>query len=383
MHFRNKLPTNERAVRLSRKAEAVANRVVRRMDGARAKAGLGGRKAAYDDANYEFIGGAGETLRRRHYDKSLRLLWKAEAHAPWLGFEDCTREERALLQMAREAMRPDEEEALDRITQAEFRAQLKEHYSERERQAIVNVLTAIGHGEAYAWLVSAELLGEVKSTGARTALTMQVLEEAKHFVVLRALMRSFDVPIPRQSAWEYLLLENVFKLDGLEKLFGMNVLVEGIALSFFGLLAGCPGLEILQMFHLDEARHAALPSNYLAEFPMSEWEKRNPVARTRRLKLVLPALCLMPQLEPDLNELGIDAYEFGGSVVSKVSALAYRNGFYLPMPRWALLLALDAVFNTWCHATREDHSWTSFTGFDSTKLEALRRVERRVFFGAA
>jgi hypothetical protein len=231
--------------------------------------------------------------------------------------------------------------------------------------------------------VSAELLGQVQSTGARTALTMQVLEEAKHFVVLRALLRSFDVPIPRQSAWEYLLLENVLKLEGLEKLFGMNVLVEGIALSFFGLLAGAPGLEILQMFHLDEARHAALPSNYLAEFPMSDWAKKNPVARARRLKLVLPALCLMPHLEPDLNELGIDAYEFGGSVVSKISALAYRNGFYLPMPRWALLLALDAVFNGWCSATRQDHRWTSFTGFDSTKLEALRKVERKVFFGAA
>jgi hypothetical protein len=383
MHFPNKLHTNERAVRLSRKAESVANRVVRKADAARARAGLGGRKAAYDDASYEFVGGAGETLRRRHYDKSLRLLWKAEAHAPWLGFEDCSKEERALLQMAQESMKPAEREALDRITQDEFRDMLKREYSQRERQAIVNVLTAIGHGEAYAWLVSAELLGQVQSTGARTALTMQVLEEAKHFVVLRALLRSFDVPIPRQSAWEYLLLENVLKLEGLEKLFGMNVLVEGIALSFFGLLAGAPGLEILQMFHLDEARHAALPSNYLAEFPMSDWAKKNPVARARRLKLVLPALCLMPHLEPDLNELGIDAYEFGGSVVSKISALAYRNGFYLPMPRWALLLALDAVFNGWCSATRQDHRWTSFTGFDSTKLEALRKVERKVFFGAA
>ena len=285
--------------------------------------------------------------------------------------------------MAQKSMRPDERDALQRISQAEFTDMLKQEYSPRERQAIVNVLTAIGHGEAYAWLVSAELLGQVKSTGARTALTMQVLEEAKHFVVLRALLRSFDVPIPRQSAWEYLLLENVLKLEGLEKLFGMNVLVEGIALSFFGLLAGSPGLEILQMFHLDEARHAALPSNYLAEFPLSEWEKRSPVARARRLKLLLPTLLLMPHLEPDLNELGIDPYEFGGSVISKISALAYRNGFYLPMPRWALLLSMDAVFNGWCAVTREQHTWTSFTGFDSTKLEALRRVERKVFFGAA
>ncbi len=382
MHF-DKLPANPRAIAASRRAERLANRLVRRLDRTKDRFGLSGRKGLYDDSSYEFVGGAGELLRTRHYDKSLRLLWKAETHAPWLGFKDASKEERQLLGMAEKAMTADEKAAVERMGLPEFRAMLNREYTVREKQAIVNVLTAIGHGEAYAWLVSAELLGQVKSTGARTALTMQVLEEAKHFVVLRSLMRAFDVPIPRQSAWEYLLLEGVLKMDGLEKLFGMNVLVEGIALSFFGLLADAPGLEILKMFHLDEARHAALPSNYFTEFPMSEWEKRNPAKRLQRLKLILPALGLMPHLEPDLAELGIDAYEFGGSVVNKISALAYRSGFYLPMPRWALLLALDAVFNGWCAATRDEHSWKDFTGFDSTKNEILRSVERTVFFGAA
>lgn len=379
----DKLPANPRAIAATRRAEALANRLVRRVDRTKDRFGLRGRKGLYDDSSYEFVGGAGELLRTRHYDKSLRLLWKAETHAPWLGFKDASKEERQLLGMAEKAMSADEKAAVERMGLPEFRAMLNREYTVREKQAIVNVLTAIGHGEAYAWLVSAELLGQVKSTGARTALTMQVMEEAKHFVVLRSLMRAFDVPIPRQSAWEYLLLEGVLKMEGLEKLFGMNILVEGIALSFFGLLADAPGLEILQMFHLDEARHAALPSNYFTEFPMSEWDKRSPTRRVQRLKLVLPALGLMPHLEPDLAELGIDAYEFGGSVVNKISALAYRNGFYLPMPRWALLLGLDAVFNGWCAVTREQHSWTDFTGFDSTKNELLRSVERTVFFGAA
>jgi hypothetical protein len=378
-----KLPTNERAAQLVRRTENLVNGLIRKRDQTRARLGLGGRRANYDDHAYEFVGGPGESLRRKHYDKSLRLLWKAETHAPWLGFEDCSKAERELMAMANEAMRTDEREVIERMGQPEFRTMLKAEFTEAERDALVHALTAIGHGEAYAWLVSAELLGQVQSTGARAALTMQVMEEAKHFVVLRALMRAFDRPIPRQSAWEYLLLEGVLKRDGLEKLFGMNVLVEGIALSFFGLLADVPGLEILQLFHLDEARHAALPPNYLAEFPMTEWEKRSPAAKLRRLQLVLPALMLMPQLEPHLNELGIDAYEFGGSVVDKVSKLAWRSGFYLPMPRPMLLAALDVVFNGWCSMTREQHSWKTFTGFDLTSLEALRAVERRVFAGAA
>ncbi len=91
----------------------------------------------------------------------------------------------------------------------------------------------------------------------------------------------------------------------------------------------------------------------------------------------------MRHREPERAELGREAYEFGGSVVKKSGGRAYRKGFYLPMPRWALLLGLDAVFNGWCAVTREQHSWTDFTGFDSTKNELLRSVERTVFFGAA
>jgi hypothetical protein len=130
---------------------------------------LGGRKGDYDDIHYEFNGGAKDQIRKKHYDKSLRLLWKAEENAPWLDFR---------------------------------RDKIKAEYTPRERQAIVNVLSLIGHGEAYAWLVSTELLNEVKSTGARGALTMQVLEEAKHFVVLRELLQAFDCEIPRMSIYE-------------------------------------------------------------------------------------------------------------------------------------------------------------------------------------
>ena len=51
--------------------------------------------------------------------------------------------------------------------------------------------------EAYAWLVSASLLTQVQSTGAKAAVTMQVMEEAKHFVVLRELIQAFGVDVPR------------------------------------------------------------------------------------------------------------------------------------------------------------------------------------------
>ncbi len=363
----------------NQRIERVANRAIRALDLAAEISHLGGRKANYDDYRYEFIGGPGETLRRKHYDRSLRLLWKSEEHAPHLGFRDCSDGERELLDMATRALTPAEKKARNRLAKPEFKALLDREYTTREKQAIVNILSAIGHGEAYAWLVSAELLGEVKSTGARAALTMQVMEEAKHFVVLRELLQAFDVPIPRQSAWEYMFLEGVAKAPGLEKFFGMNVAVEGIALSLFGMMSHLPGLEVLRLFHLDESRHTGLPMNYFREFPMSAWQRHNPRARLRRFRLILPALAIIPYLEEDLAELGIDAFEFGGSVLKKISLLAERAGFFLPVPRAQLLELINAGFNAYCTATRDGHEFRTFTTAETTRGRREQAVEREIF----
>jgi hypothetical protein len=377
-----RLPVNRRAVEANRRVEAVVNGMVRRRDDVLRRVGLGGRKANYDDLRYEFVGGASDTLRAKHYDKSLRMLWKAEPNAPWLGFRDASRDEKALMGMALESLSDEEREARNKLSMPEFKAMLDREYTPRQKQAIVNILSAIGHGEAYAWLVSAELLGQVKSTGARAALTMQVLEEAKHFVVLRELLQAFDVPIPRQSAWEYLLLEGVYKAKGTEKLFGMNVLVEGIALGLFGLLGHMPGLEILRLFHLDESRHTGLPTNYLREFPLTERESRSRVARWRRLRLVLPTLALVPLLEEDMAELGIDAFEFGGSVMRKVSGLAERAGFLMPSPSDEMLRDLNDLFNRYCRLTRPWHVHRDFMSAETTRGEPLLATEREVFGSA-
>lgn len=375
----HKVSVSPRAARANERIERGANVFVRGFDRSMKRLHLGGRKAPYDDASFEFIGGPSDALRKAHYDKSLRLLWKAEDTATFLGFRDCTEAERALMDMALRSLTDEEKAARARLNLPEYKALLDREYTRREKEAIVNILAAIGHGEAYAWLVSAELLGVVRSTGARAALTMQVLEEAKHFVVLRELLRAFDVPIRRQSAWEYLLLEAAYKAPGLDKFFGMNVVVEGIALSLFGVMSHLPGLEVLRLFHLDESRHTGLPQNYFKEFPMSAWQRANPGSLARRLRIIMPALMLVPLIERDLAELGIDAFDFGGSVLRKVAYLAKRNGFLLPLPHDLLLRLVERAFNTYCRLTREGHEYKAFMSADTTMGEAEREVERAIF----
>lgn len=376
-----RLPVDRRAVAVNRAVERVLNRAVRARDLTFERMRLGGRKAPYDDERYQFRGGPSDSLRKKHYDKSLRLLWKAEDHAPWSSFQDSNHAERALREQALRSLTDEERVARTRLGSAEFRRFLDRTYTPRQKQALVAILTAIGHGEAYAWLVSASLLGEVRSTGGNAAVTMQVLEEAKHFVVMRELVAAFEVPPPRQSVWEYLLLEQVYKARGLEKFFGMNVLVESIALSIFGLLYELPGLEILKLFHLDEARHTALPDNYLKEFPLTRWQRRNPLRRIRRQLMTLPTLPLILLLEDDLAVLGVDTFEFGGSILRKVSQLAERTGFDLPRSRTETMKQLNRLFNTYCKLTRPGHRFRDFTTADTTRGEAAA-VERELFANA-
>lgn len=379
----NTLPVNQTAYAVNKAVEKVVNFAVRSYDRVARPLGLGIRVSNYDDLHFAFDGGVGDKLRQKHYDKSLRLLWKAEAQAPYTSFKDCSRDEKRLMELGESAMNTAEKKQLKRIRSSEFKELLNKHYSQEQKQAIVNILSIIGHGEAYAWIVSNQLLSDVKSTGGRAAMTMQVLEEAKHFVVLREVLQAFDCPIPRMLAYEYALLESIVRQSGLEKFFGMNVLVEGIALSLFGLMGGYPGLEVLKMFHLDESRHTALPHSYFEEFPMTRWQKFSPVAMTKRSLLILPLVPLLLRVEKDLAVLGIDVFDFAGSVVRKIMHLSYRVGFYLPLPQAVLGLQMNLLFNSYCYLTRKGHHWKNYMQAETTTGEAELAIEREVFYQGA
>ncbi|MFI5301543.1 MAG: hypothetical protein ACHREM_25930 [Polyangiales bacterium] len=374
-----KREVNARAVAINRGVERVANRVIRGYDAFKSRIGLAGRAAAYDDLAYEFVGGARDSLRRKHYDKSLRLLWKAEVAAPWSSFRDAAAAEHALLSMADQGMSADERHHRARITSAEFRAMLDREYTPAQKRALVTILSAIGHGEAYAWLVSASLLTQVQSTGAKAAVTMQVVEEAKHFVVLRELIQAFGIDVPRLSAWEYLLLEGALKARGLDKFFGMNVIIETIALNIFGLLSDKPGLEILRLFHLDESRHTALPDNYFKEFPMTAWERHNPRARVSRLAMALPSLPLVLLLEEELGEIGVDAFDFAGAILRKTATLSVRAGFLTRAAADGQSRFFNGVFNRYCELTRPQHRWRDYMAAETTRGAAESAVEREIF----
>lgn len=374
-----KLKVNKKAMEMNRNIEESVNTIIRTYDNIMSTLHIGGRKADYDDVNYEFIGGANDELRKKHYDKSLKFLWKAERHASWSSFNDCTKEEQAMVDMAKSTLNDIEKGHLRKMKSDEFREFLNKTYSPSEKQALVNILSEIGHGEAYAWLVSNEVLRDVKSTGAKAALTMQVMEEAKHFVVLRELIYAFDMEVPRMPIWLYSILEGTLKTKGLEKFFGMNVLIEAFAMSMFGTMCKFEGLEILKLFHLDESRHTGLPANYFKTKPMNIYEKLNHFSVLNRLRLFIPAIPLAMYMEEDFAELGMDVFEFIGSMGRKIINLSYRLGFYLPLPKETLKLVLNQIFNAYCKATREDFEYVDFLSCEATTGKEELEIEKEIF----
>jgi hypothetical protein len=142
-------------------------------------------------------------------------------------------------------------------------------------------------------------------------------------------------------------------------------------------------MDILRLFHLDESRHTALPANYFREFPLAAPPHGDRRGRMRRLGMALPALPLIMLLEPELSELGIDAFDFAGSVLRKVALLSVRAGFIDREGADAQSRFFNGIFNRYCALTRgPSHRSTDFMAAETTKGDATSRVEHDVFFPA-
>ena len=115
---------------------------------------------------------------------------------------------------------------------------------------------------------------------------------------------------------------------------------------------------------------------------MSRWQQGNPLRRLSRLRLVLPALPLVFYLEAPLAVLGVDSFEFGGSVIRKACFLAGRAGFKLPMSPEALGASINKLFNFYAGATRDGHQYCDYHLAYTSRGEKVRAVEAEIFKAA-
>ncbi len=340
------------------------------------------RALPYNDTTAEFIGGDMEGITHRNYEAALRRLWKAEVVAPGLGIHDASPEEVGTQNDAAAGTLREISKMRAKIASDKFEKTLKKHYTPHQRQALARLLSIILHGEAYALFTSASLLPVVKGTGPKLGMAMQVMEEAKHFIVMRELVRRIDRVYP-QSVWDYELLEGVLKAKPINRLFGMNVVVESIAMNFFSTFATFPGLEdVLKMFHLDESRHSAFPQSYTKESPLSFLERHSPARQLARSMMLLPLFGLLFEIEDDAKAIGMDIFEFGGKCLDKVFRLSERSGFYTTLNRKDAMRAYNLLINSYKKGTlKADYPGFVDFALDKTVIRdaEMKRLEEEIF----
>ncbi len=83
--------------------------------------------------------------------------------------------------------------------------------------------------------------------------------------------------------------------------------------------------------------------------------------------------------EADLAELGIDAFEFGGSMARKILFLSNRVGFKLAATPPQLEALIDFLFNQYCARTRPGHVQRSFIKAETTVGKEELAIDKDVF----
>ncbi len=332
----------------------------------------------YDDRTATFHGGDMARLLGRNYEKALRNLWKAEIVAPYLGIHDASTVEKA----ARQSDGGELSAMLESATSDSVRRELAERFSPEERRALWRIISLIVHGEAYALYTSASLLPVVEGTGAKLGMAMQVMEEAKHFLVLRAMVTTVGELHPATDSAR-ILLDNIASQEPYAKLFGMNVIVESVATSIFSRFADYPGLcHILPHFHRDEARHCGFAKSYADAGGVPASVTRSMSERRRRMRLIVPALPVIFDYKADFETLGYDVFEFFGKFLSKVTRLAEDARLPLHLPRTELLARLNLLANAWVYHF-EPERWTGYRDYTLLGRNDIREdlvaAEREVY----
>lgn len=138
----------------------------------------------------------------------------------------------------------------------------------RQKAAIARVFSIILWGELAAWHVSADIAEALDDVEAKMAASGQVFDEARHFYTMRDYLLQLGIEIPPLDHYTRAILIDVLETTSLtEKLIGMQLLVENVAVNLFRAVAHSrvePVLsDLMPFFERDEARHIGLGVLYL------------------------------------------------------------------------------------------------------------------------
>jgi hypothetical protein len=205
------------------------------------------------------------------------------------------------------------------------------HVPEDKREALGHVFAVLLWGELAAWNIAADLARVLPDVEAKMAATGQVFDEARHFRVLRDYLERAKVPLAPLNPFGRRVLARILETESpLQKLYGMQLLVENLALAIFKRLEETriePVLtELLTYIERDESRHVALGVLYLPTLlrTTTRAERAKNWAFNMELfsLLIAGGILLDPhfqKVELDHRELGLGSFRLHRQVVRNMA----------------------------------------------------------------
>ena len=222
-----------------------------------------------------------------------------------------------------------------------------------DKQAALGRLFAIiMWGELAAWRISAQLADHLVPLEAKMAATSQAHDEARHFYVMFDYLTHLGT-VPRTiDRSSRAVLDLVLRTDSmLEKLTGMQLMVETLALTIFQLVREAEAepvlCELLRYYERDEARHVGLGVQHLPLMMREASRLEAARAFVFQMKIVAWTLRGLKQLEPDFRALGISTrrvIQVGRNKMFTATELLWQGmGAGRPLSRQAVEAGIDAV----------------------------------------
>ena len=167
--------------------------------------------------------------------------------------------------------------------------------TDEQRQAAARCFSSVYYGEQGAKIISAQLTAMAPTNEASKFLATQVMDEARHVEVFEGILRFID-RVHGMNPFLNALLTDISRTRHMpEKLVGMNLLVEGLALSAFkATLKGLRELGITEQGYRaagsqveaimrDESRHVGFGVILLPDLLRGESRRRKIEIRLRQL----------------------------------------------------------------------------------------------------
>jgi hypothetical protein len=188
------------------------------------------------------------------------------------------------------------------------------HLPEDKKVAIGHIFAILLWGELAAWNIAADLARSLPDVDAKMAATGQVFDEARHFTVLKDYLTRAKVDLPPLNAYGRRILTRILETKSLlRKLYGMQLLVETLALAIFKRVKEArfePVLaDLLEYVERDESRHVALGVMYLPKLLARTTKAERLGNWAFNMELFALSMAGGRLLDPHFVALGIDHRE--------------------------------------------------------------------------